>query len=215
MYYYCKNGMTSGKSTSILANMKSPLFILGIYMVFSIISILEKFNVNLQSKTITVSLMISYSNFFFPKLQKCREEIIFSDIIDLVNKCIDDNDIDDLVLPRKIKRKDNNQHITIEELYRRDYYRIIDMAIESIHTYFNATDINIYKEMEQIFTNTEHNIDIIKDYTELCKEDLIAEIRCYTKCYNNMNLNNIIKKYKLFLRSNKIVSINSNPIKIT
>ena len=27
------------------------------------------------------------------------------------------------------------------------------MAIESIHTYFNATDINIYKQMEQIFTN--------------------------------------------------------------
>ena len=68
---------------------------------------------------------------------------------------IDDNDIDDLMLPRKIKRKDNNQHINIEECYRRDYYRIIDMAIESIHTYFNATDINIYKKMERIFTNTD------------------------------------------------------------
>ena len=43
------------------------------------------------------------------------------------------------------------------------------MAIESIHTYFSATDINIYKQMEKIFTNTEQNIDIIKDYPELCK----------------------------------------------
>ena len=43
---------------------------------------------------------------------------------------IDDNDIDDLILPIKIKRKDNNQHINIEEFYRRDYYRIIAMAIE-------------------------------------------------------------------------------------
>ena len=51
--------MASGKSTGILANMKSPLFNLGIYMVFPIISILEKFNVMLQSKTITVSLMVS------------------------------------------------------------------------------------------------------------------------------------------------------------
>ena len=112
---------------------------------------------------------------------------------------IDDNDIDDLMLPRKIKQKDNNKHINIEELYRRYYYRIIDMAIESIHTYFNATDINIYKQMEQIFTNTEQNIDIIKDYSfypELCKEDLIAEIRCYKKCYSNMNLNNIIINFK-------------------
>ena len=50
------------------------------------------------------------------------------------------------------------------------------MEIESIHTYFNATDINIYKQMEQIFTNIEHNIDIIKGYSELCKENLIAEI---------------------------------------
>ena len=33
------------------------------------------------------------------------------------------------------------------------------MAIESIHKYFNATDINIYKQMEHIFTNTEQNID--------------------------------------------------------
>ena len=45
--------MASGKSTGILANMKSPLFSLGISMVFSIISILEKFNV-----TIIVSLII-------------------------------------------------------------------------------------------------------------------------------------------------------------
>ena len=36
-------------------------------------------------------------------------------------------------------------------------------------TYLNATDINIYKQMEQIFTNTEQNIDIIKDYPELYK----------------------------------------------
>ena len=183
-----KNGMALGKSNDILANMTSPLFILGIYMVFPIFYIFEKFNVMLQSKTIIVSLMISSSKYVIQKLQECREEIIFSDIIDRVNKLIDDNDIYDLMLSRNIKRKDNNQHINIEECYRRDYYRIIDMAIESIHTYFNATDINIHKQMEQIFTN----IDIIKDYQELCKEYLIAEIRCYKKYYNNMNLNNII-----------------------
>ena len=45
--------MASGKSTDILANMKLPLFIIGISMVFPIISILEKFNVMLQSKTIS------------------------------------------------------------------------------------------------------------------------------------------------------------------
>ena len=55
------------------------------------------------------------------------------------------------------------------------------MEIKSIHTYCNATDINIYKRMEQMFTNTEKHIDIIKYYPELCKEDLIANIRCYKK----------------------------------
>ena len=39
-------------------------------------------------------------------------------------------------------------------MYRRDYYRIIDMVIELIKTYVNATDINMYKQMEQIFTRT-------------------------------------------------------------
>ena len=33
--------------------------------------------------------------------------------------------------------------------------------------------------MEQIFINTKQNIDRMKDYPELCKEDLIAEIICY------------------------------------
>ena len=56
--------------------MKSPLFILGISTVFPIISILEKFNVMLQSKTITVSLMISPSKSVIQKLQEFREEII-------------------------------------------------------------------------------------------------------------------------------------------
>ena len=62
--------------------MKSPLFILGISMVFPIISMLEKFNVILQSKTITISLMISSSKSVIQKIQEFREEIIFSDIID-------------------------------------------------------------------------------------------------------------------------------------
>ena len=115
----------------------------------------------------------------------------------------DDNDIDDLMLPRKIKRKDNNQYYNIEEFYRRDYYRIINMAIESIHRYFNATDIIIYKQMEQIFTNIEQNIDIIKYYPDLCKEDFIAEIRCYKQRYNNMNLNNIITNFKTM--SNEVI----------
>ena len=57
--------------------------------------------------------MISSSKYIIHKLQECREEIIFSDIIDHFNKLIDDNDIDDLMLSRKIKRKDNNQHINI------------------------------------------------------------------------------------------------------
>ena len=67
----------------------------------------------LHSKTITICLMISSSKSVIQKLQKCREKIIFSDIIDRVSKFIDDNYIDDLMLPRKIKRKDNNQHINM------------------------------------------------------------------------------------------------------
>ena len=43
------------------------------------------------------------------------------------------------------------------------------MAIDPIHTYFKAIDINIYKQMEKIFTNTDQNIVIIKYYPELCK----------------------------------------------
>ena len=83
------------------------------YMVFPVISIFEKFNVMLQSKTIIVSLMISSSKSVIQTLQECIEELIFSDIIDVVNNLID-NDIDDLMLLRKIKRKYNNQHINIE-----------------------------------------------------------------------------------------------------
>ena len=74
MEEYCKNGMASGNSTGILANMNSPLFILGISMVFPIISILEKFNVMLQSKTNTAILMISSSKAVIQKLQECREK---------------------------------------------------------------------------------------------------------------------------------------------
>ena len=100
----CKNGMASVKYTGILANMKSSyLFLAYLWYIwyFPIISILEKINVMLQSKTITLSLMISSSKSVIEKLQECREEIIFSDIIDRINKLIDDNDIDELMLPRK------------------------------------------------------------------------------------------------------------------
>ena len=53
------------------------------------------------------------------------------------------------------------------------------MAIDSINTYFNATDINIYKQIEHIFTNIEQNIDKIKYYPELCKEYLIVKMIYY------------------------------------
>ena len=85
-----------------------------------------------------------------------------------------------------------------------------------MHTYLNATVINIYKQIEQIFINTEQNMYILKYYPELCKEDLIAEIRCYKKHYNNMNLNNIIIHFKIM--SNEVIqffSRNSNTIKTT
>ena len=59
--------------------------------------------------------------------------------------------------------------------------------------------------MEQIFKNTEQNIDIIKYYPEVCKEDLIAEIICYEKRYNNLNLNNIITNLKTI--SNEVIQI--------
>ena len=71
------------------------------------------------------------------------------------------------------------------------------MAIKSIHTYFNSTYINIYKQMEHIFTNrTEQNMYIIKDYPELYKEDLIAEIICYKKTlYQHESIQYYNKKY--------------------
>ena len=118
-------------------------------MVFPIISILEKFNVMIQSKIITVILMISSSKSVIQKIQECREVIIFSDIIERVNKFIDDNDIDELMLPRKIKRKDNNQHINIEEFYRRDYYRIIDRQLSQY--------IHILMQHILIYTNKWNN----------------------------------------------------------
>ena len=142
----------------LVYNIKSPLFILCISMVFPIISILETFYVMLQNYYCTFNYFIF--KICHLKTTRMQRRNHINDIIDRVNKLIDDNDINELMLPGKIKLKDINQHINIEEFYRRDYYRIIDMVIESIHTYFNATDINIYKQIEQIFTNTEHNIDI-------------------------------------------------------
>ena len=58
---------------------------------------------------------------------------------------IDDNDIDDLMLSRKIKRMDNNQNINIEKLYRRDYYRIIDMKKTREHITDKLNTIEMFK----------------------------------------------------------------------
>ena len=58
--------------------------------------------------------MISSSKYVIQKLQEYREYIIFSDIIDRVNKLIDNNDIDKFMLTRK--RIIIN--ILIEECYR-------------------------------------------------------------------------------------------------
>ena len=58
---------------------------------------------------------------------------------------IDDNDIDDLMLSRKIKRMDNNQNINIEKLYRRDYYRIIDMKKSREHITDKLNTIEMLK----------------------------------------------------------------------
>ena len=57
--------------------------------------------------------------------------------------------------------------------------------------------------MEHIFTNIEQHFDKIKDYPELCKDNLIADIRCYKKRYNNINLHNIITNFKT--KSNEVI----------
>ena len=92
------------------------------------------------------------------------------------------------------RQYNNNGILSSEEYYRRDYYKIIDNAIEAFDKYFNSTDIALYKNMEHILNENSTSLLVLERFPEINISVLDAEL----KFYSNTNQRNFISMKEHF-----------------
>ena len=59
------------------------------------------------------------------------------------------------------------RHETAEDLYRAEFFKVIDMAIEKLGYYFESDDIEHYKQLSSMILDEQYNSDIVSKYPEL------------------------------------------------
>ncbi|XP_033639835.1 uncharacterized protein LOC117300216 [Asterias rubens] len=138
---------TSSRASGLHSCLSSGKCILGLFTALPVIQCLEHFNRALQGTDKTVSGMLDAA--------ECNLEPV--------------------TLPRKRKlpkRHDDGatQEYTAnsaEELYRVDFFKVIDSAISNLKDYFTSTDLILYKDLSDVLLTGSVQPHTIRKYPEL------------------------------------------------
>ena len=141
--------MASGLNTC-LSNGKTML---GLMASMPIIQCLEMFNKSLQSSHATINGMLNSVSLVKNELESLRTNEAFANILKESEEKIAELNLSELKMPRKRKMpkryEDSEQNKiyenSVEDMYRTEFFQVIDSATSSLDQYFSSTDIDEYK----------------------------------------------------------------------
>ncbi|XP_041351026.1 zinc finger MYM-type protein 1-like [Gigantopelta aegis] len=179
---------TGSRANGIYTCLSSGKCILGLLASLPIINCLEALNKSLQGSGINVSGMLESVKVVSGELKKLRSIKKFSDIYQAAKAKIAELDLTPLAVPRQRKRHKRLQQgnaeafntDTAEQMYRIQFFTVIDTAITNLQDYFVSSDLAKYQELSALLLNgTTSNEDaIIQEYPELT-ESLKIELSFY------------------------------------
>ena len=129
--------------------------VLVVLMTLSVFEPLEELCIALQSTSETVSGMMSAVNKVIDFLENCRRKESFAVLFTNATNAITKLELNEVRVPRERKvsrRKDSGSQAyrapSVEDHFRKEYFKVIDMALQQIRYRFHQPGIIKYMKME-------------------------------------------------------------------
>ena len=169
-----------GSNTGTRANglyrcISSGRCVLGLCVSLPIIKCLENFNRALQGSHVTISGMLVSAEVTIKSLQSLRSDSKFHELFEAAQQKLQDCNLEPVTLPRKHKvprRLDDGAapdytSESAEEMYRVDFFKVIDSAAYNVTEYFSSTDLMAYRDLSAILLTGSFKPDVVRKYPEL------------------------------------------------
>ncbi|XP_077868257.1 zinc finger MYM-type protein 1-like [Saccoglossus kowalevskii] len=162
----------ASRATGLLKFLKSAKCILGLVAALPIIKCLENFNKALQGNTINISGMLEAAERVKNELQRLRSEETFREVFKDTEEKIEKWKLDPLVIrkhriPSRYDTGGGESDLSIEGLYRSEYYKVLDSASVNMINYFTSTDIEEQQRLASMLLEGEYHQDLVNKYPEL------------------------------------------------
>lgn len=135
-------------------------------------------------------------------LQHLRDADKFDHIVSLARRDIEDFDMMEFSLPRKRKvpmrlggGEINSTAFSVSDVYRPDYFKMLDAAVQNLEKYFTSTDLKKYGELCAVLLQGTDPSDIMKNYPELSSDASMEELRFFHRQFCVGNLDSVQKLF--------------------
>jgi hypothetical protein len=151
---------------------------------------LEQLIKSLQSTKATVSGMLEAVRMVTQQLQDMRTDDAFRDIFEKVNAMITEHQLEPISIPRQRRPPARlsgpavaHQFATSEELYRAQYFAVIDETVQQLSTRFDATKSGLskYQALENMLLTGSVDSNVCDLYPELNAGSLSVELPMFKR----------------------------------
>ena len=166
---------TASRANGLYKCLSSGKCVLGLIASIPIIQCLENFNKALQGSQVTVSGMLAAAEVTITSLQSLRCNDKFKEMFEAAEQKRQQCNLEPVTLPRK-RRVPNRQDDGVapeytansaEEIYRVDFFKVIDSASSNVTEYFTSTDLTAYQDLSSVLLTGSFQKQIISKYPEL------------------------------------------------
>lgn len=164
--------------------------VLGLQMGLNVFVHLEQLNKSLQSTKATVSGMLEAVRMVTQQLHDMRTDDAFRDTIEKVNAMITEHQLEPISIPRQRRPPARlsgpataHQFATAEELYRAQYFALIDETVQQLSSRFDATKSGLskYQALENMLLTGSVDSNVCDLYPELNAGSLSVELPMFKR----------------------------------
>jgi len=193
---------TAARASGLANNFVQGKCLLGLVAALPILQCLEGFNKSLQGSKQTVDRMLSAAEAVKIELRELRTDTAFRSIVSKAEEDIEKMNLEPLALPRrrKIPKRVGGSDAsaspsTIEELYRPEFFCVLDKAIGSMDKYFTSTDLAAYANITDMLCKGVYNESVVQKFPELSR-DLEQELPFFSRQFPMRTLTEIHTAFK-------------------
>jgi hypothetical protein len=190
-----ERGDVAVRASGLHSTFSKGVHMLGLLMALSIFEPLEELCIALQSESQTVSGMKRAVDAVISCLESLRTKEAFSDILLHAKAAVTKLDLKEICIPRPRRpprRNDSGgdeyQAQSVEDHFRAEFFKVIDMAAEQLKDRFHQPGIMQYMKIEQCLLDSNENMDVLLPYPEINISRLRVQLGLFQMQYQFCNV---------------------------